>query len=72
MVFVLHPWMDSSSPGHACRGTCLSIQAFTNTHPALPWAQEEPGCDGAGGKLWGAGAGAGKDWRMQGYIRALH
>lgn len=35
VVFVLHPWMDSSSPGHACRATCLSIQELTDTHPAL-------------------------------------
>lgn len=35
VVFVLHPWMDSSSPGHACRGTCLSIQELINTHPTL-------------------------------------
>lgn len=35
VVFVLHPWMDSSSAGHVCRGTCSSIQEFTNTHPTL-------------------------------------
>lgn len=35
VVFVLHPWMDSSSPGHACRGTYLPIQEFTDTHPTL-------------------------------------
>lgn len=35
VVFVLHTCMDSSSLGHACRDTCLSIQEVTNTRPAL-------------------------------------
>lgn len=31
-VYVLHPRMDSSSLGHACRGTCSSLWVFANTH----------------------------------------
>jgi len=32
VVHALHPRMDSSSPGHACSGTHMSVQVSTSTH----------------------------------------
>lgn len=61
---VLHPWTDPSSPGQACRGTCLSVHIPTNTHPGLTQGSARTGVRWGSQRPWGAGAG--KGWRVQG------
>ena len=62
VVYVLHPWTGSSSPGHACRGTCSSVRVSTNTHPTLFPGLSESRC------VMGLAAGCGVQEQEQGRV----